>query len=168
MERINTKKLSISDFIENYVILIDTREKNPFFVGELQFGHKSLTVKTKRTALKTGDYSVEGFSELITYERKSRADFWHSITWERKRFEKEVDRLTAYQHKAVIIEGNLDSATRARQAGRNISPLAISGTVASWSVKYQTPFFFLKDRNIAELFTLQLLYNAVKEVKDAC
>lgn len=156
------QKLSIENFVEHETILIDSREQIPFFVGGLYIGESYCKPHTKRTCLKTGDYSIEGYSDIIAIERKSRADFWQSITHERKRFESEIIRLSEFKHKCVIIEGDFDSCISAKKYGRKISPLAISATVASWQVRYNIPFYFLRGRKEAEIFALQTLYFVFK------
>jgi len=52
------------------IILIDTREKLPF-----QFGRD---LKTVRTKLEVGDYSLKGLEHAVAVERKSLDDFIHS------------------------------------------------------------------------------------------
>jgi ERCC4-type nuclease len=78
------------------VFLIDTREKLPYrFTG----------VELKKAALKTGDYSLEGFENEITVERKSFSDIescWHS-----SRFKAELLRLQQIKFPYLVIETDL-------------------------------------------------------------
>lgn len=155
------KKPTIERFCADSVILVDTREQTPFFQTGLYIGEKYITPNAERATLKTGDYSVEGLADIVAIERKSRADFWQSITRERERFEREIQRLAEFKNKAVVIEGDFTSCIDAQLHGRRISPLSVSATVASWNVKYGVPFYFLRNRRDAEIFVLQTLYFSV-------
>lgn len=67
------------------LLLTDTREKRP-----LVFTH----LPSKRSMLQTGDYSIAGFEDCFSVERKSVPDLINSLTRDRNRFEKELHRLT--------------------------------------------------------------------------
>ena len=58
---------SITRQIPKPVVLVDTREKYPFDFS----GFKNWIAGEKRTALKAGDYSVEGMESLLALERKT-------------------------------------------------------------------------------------------------
>lgn len=156
------KKPTFERFCADSVILVDTREQTPFFQEGLYIGDKYITPNAERATLKTGDYSLVGLANIVAIERKSRADFWQSITRERERFEREIQRLAEYQYKAVVVEGDFTSCIDAPLYWRKISPLSVSATVASWNVKYGVPFYFLRNRKDAEIFVLQTLYFVVK------
>ena len=66
------------------VLVTDTREQRP-----LVFEHLDSIPET----LQTGDYSIKGFIDTFSVERKSIPDLLNSITHERQRFEKELHRL---------------------------------------------------------------------------
>ena len=151
-------KFSIEQFCADSTILVDTREQTPFFQSGVYIGQRFITPNVERATLKTGDYSLKNLCDKIAVERKSRVDFWQSITHGRERFEREVQRLTDYEHRCVVVEGDFTSCLDAPLHGRKISPVAISATVASWQVKYNVPFYFLRNRNDAEIFVLQTLY----------
>ena len=67
------------------VLVTDTREQRP-----LVFEHLDSIPET----LQTGDYSIKGFIDCFSVERKSISDLLNSLTRERKRFEKELHRLS--------------------------------------------------------------------------
>ena len=159
-------KISMEQFCAGNTILVDTREQTPFFNSAVFIGGKSIPLNTERTTLKTGDYSLKGLYDKISIERKSRTDFWQSITRERERFEREIERLSKFKYKCVVVEGDLDSCIAAPLYGRKISPIAISATVASWNVKYNVPFYFLRGRQEAEIFTLQTMFFVMKRECD--
>lgn len=153
-------KISYEQFCADSTILVDTREQTPFFQSGFYIGQRFITPNVERATLKTGDYSLKNLCDKIAIERKSRVDFWQSITHERERFEREIQRLTEYEFRCVVVEGDFTSCIDAPRYGRKISPLTVSATVASWNMKYQVPFYFLRGRSEAELFTLQTLYFA--------
>src|SRR3990170_1305618 len=79
---------------ENIVALIDTREQCPLDLAPLA---------VEMATLQTGDYGIRGLEKLVSIERKGE-DFWAAIGSDRERFEKEVMRLLAYPHKAIVVE----------------------------------------------------------------
>ncbi len=84
---------------EKPVIIVDTREQQPFSFPEDQF-------ITEFAKLDQGDYSIKGFESIIAIERKSLEDFANSVML--TRFWNELGRLRGYQRAAVVVE-----ATRA-------------------------------------------------------
>lgn len=79
-------------------IICDTREQN-----SLSF-HGFRGVKTVRSGLKTGDYSIEGYEDRITFERKSVQDLVGTLCQGRERFERELDRMRAFEERYLLIE----------------------------------------------------------------
>jgi len=78
------------------VIVVDTREQRPYGFGD--------KVSIQRKALQTGDYSVAGLESEIAIERKSLDDLIQSLSQQRERFNKELDRLKLYPVRAIICE----------------------------------------------------------------
>jgi len=67
------------------LIIVDTREALPIgFPGATTAG------------LPTGDYSILGAERRVTIERKTLADFYACVGRERKRFEREMERLVNF------------------------------------------------------------------------
>jgi ERCC4-type nuclease len=79
-------------------IICDTREQN-----SLSF-HGFRGVKTVRSGLKTGDYSIEGYEDQITFERKSVQDLVGTLIGGHQRFLKEMERMQAFKAKYILIE----------------------------------------------------------------
>src|SRR6266851_1529925 len=78
------------------IILCDTREQLPLMLPNF-----------RRATLVTGDYSVEGYEELIAVERKTLEDLYGCFGQSRERFVRELDRLAAYRYPAIVIEASL-------------------------------------------------------------
>jgi len=73
-------------------VIIDTREKKPWDFPN------SVTAK-----LDTGDYTIEGYEDVVVIERKGRlSEFANNITDER--FERELERLSKYKYPFVVLE----------------------------------------------------------------
>lgn len=93
------------------ILLIDTREQNPVLfdrVNDPDFP----SFKFEFATLKTGDYSIKGMSSpdcqhSICIERKSLADLFQTLGRGRKRFERELLRMSKYDHSEIVIEGDL-------------------------------------------------------------
>lgn len=83
-----------------YLILRDSKEKDGhgwwFITSEYYSG-------TKKTNLKTGDYTLEGFEDLLCIERKGTlGEFAQNIV--QKRFYRELERMKSFKYKYLILE----------------------------------------------------------------
>ena len=140
-----------------FTVVVDSREQLPYrFEGICQAGRK-IIVPVERGTLVSGDYAIKGLEDRATIERKSVADFYGSITFGRDRLKAEFERMNEMTYSAIVIEGRLDQVLEPGFHGRRIKPQSIRATVASWSVKYATQWFFLPSREQAERMTFELL-----------
>lgn len=98
-------------YICPYEIVVDVQELNhghPFLFENLyQRDSKggglvvpSITVRH----LKTGDYTIDGMEDRISIERKAKADLFGTLGRGRARFERELERLSAMEFAAIVIE----------------------------------------------------------------
>lgn len=136
-------------------IIIDTREQEPW-----QFC-PSISCK-----LNTGDYSIVGFENQITIERKSKADFISTISDKnrRKRFYKELDRMVNFSAACVIVEAGLPDIVDHQYRGE-ISPASVIGTAAQISAELGIPVYFCGSRPAAVMFAGAWLRFAVRKVE---
>lgn len=145
------------------VIVVDTREQAPF-------GFQSIEpwddIPKKTAALKTGDYSIEGYEDQIAIERKSVGDFYGSIGSDRERFEREMDRLAKMDYAAVVIEGGWRELLVDRPTTIQMPAKTASQTIYSWSVRYGVHFWPCESRRHAELTTFHLLRHFYKQMKE--
>ena len=81
-------------------VVVDSREQLPYSFE--QFGH--WIGSTQTAALKTADYSVAGYEDVIAVERKTLADIVGSLMDGRPRFLAEMERLAAFRYKCLCIE----------------------------------------------------------------
>ena len=107
---------------EQVTAVIDTREQRPLDLSPL------ITV---RGTLATGDYSVQGLEHVVTVERKSLSDLVACVGKERKRFEREVQRLLAYPVRAVVVEAGWPDLELGNWRSQ-VVPEAVVGSVLGW------------------------------------
>jgi hypothetical protein len=84
-------------------ILRDTREKKPW-----DFSKDKYFDGQKDVALKTGDYSLEGYEDDIVVERKKDVnELIANFTTDKRRIYDEVERLKKFRFAAIVVEQNL-------------------------------------------------------------
>lgn len=131
-------------------VLVDTREQHvpPWPKG----------VTVSRCLLGEGDYTTPLLKGTHVIERKAPSDLVASLTWERERFDRELDRLSGYDGVRIVVESSLENCCRltatrweaivgswASFAARNIgldfaeSPVVagrlIAGTLRRWELR---------------------------------
>ena len=85
-----------------YKVIRDTREQNGW-----TFMSSKACEGTLSGALKTGDYSIEGYEELLTIERKgSIAELANNLVEDR--FERELERMESFKYAFMILEFSMD------------------------------------------------------------
>ena len=139
------------------VVAIDTREQRPFAFRSITGERgKKLRVVTCRSGLKTGDYSILGFEDVIAIERKSKADLYGTVGRGRARFKRELDRLAAMEAPAVVLECDLTSLLQPPPRSR-VSPSSVLNSLIAWSIRHRIPVWPCPDRRFAEIVTYRLL-----------
>jgi ERCC4-type nuclease len=112
----------------------------------------SIPVVVKK--LDAGDYVLLGAENRCAIERKSLHDFIGSITWERDRFMRELEKLATYDFAAVIVEANVGDVHRRRYRAR-VEPAVILSTAASIGVRFGLPVFFCGDAHSSADFAVR-------------
>lgn len=78
-------------------IIRDSREKKGYWV----FGGK----RCKTKALKTGDYTIEGYEDVLCIERKKTVmEIAGNFTHKSGAFWREIERMEEYKHAYLILE----------------------------------------------------------------
>ena len=113
-------------------IIIDTREQTPLLFANLP---------TERRTLTTGDYSVWGFEREFCVERKTIEDLVQSITRERDRFSRELQRMRAFDFRRLLIVGNLADIEEHRYRSLAV-PKAIIGSLFAFEARFDVPVSF--------------------------
>jgi ERCC4-type nuclease len=133
-------------------VLVDTREQRPYsFPG--------FCVETG--SLVTGDYSIRGFENEISIERKSFPDLLACIGGSRARFERELRRLKAYAVGIVVVEASWADLTGGDWRSA-VTPAAVTGSVCAWISRGST-FIFAGDRKGAESVSGAILWHYAKQ-----
>lgn len=77
-----------------FTVIVDTREQNPW-----ELRHYT----TAKKKLDTGDYSIEGYEDILCIERKySISEFANNMR--EKRFIDVLDRMSKYKYSYIIME----------------------------------------------------------------
>lgn len=130
-------------------IVVDTREQSPF--SFFCYG-----VQVERSTLHTGDYSLAGFENLLTLERKSMSDLAGCMTSGRERFERELLRMREFESAAVIVEEPL-IAIRSGTYRSRLNPVSFEQSILSFMIRFRVPFLFGRNREYAEWLTFNAL-----------
>jgi len=130
----------------DFVVVRDSREQLPWCLDPLV---------VRVGALTTGDYSIQGLENLVAIERKSLSDLVTCCGRERKRFERELDRLRAYPHHCVVVEASWSTISAGSWVG-SITPGQALSSIASW-VAEGVPFVMADDRGGAQDFAVRFL-----------
>lgn len=138
-------------------ILIDTREQAPFTFHGYQ-------VDPETAALPVGDYSLPGFQDRVSIERKSLDDLIGCLmNSNRERFERELARGCHYDLFAVVVETNLSDVSQGRYRS-DMRPHSALQSLITFQVRYRVPFMFCGNRAGAEYMTYSLLAKYLREI----
>ncbi len=139
-------------------IVIDTRE-------QLDYGNhfeEKGQIYIKGT-LGVGDYSIVGYENKFSIERKARDDFVSCVTSSRERFVRELERAKELDYFAIIIECSFYDIINHNYRSET-SPNAVISTISSWSIKYHFPIFFVEHRQGGALMVAKLAEHFLKNV----
>jgi ERCC4-type nuclease len=138
---------------EDVVAVIDSRERAPLNLAPLQSVTGTLT---------TGDYSVRGLEHLVAVERKSLGDLLSCVGRERDRFDREVQRLLAYETRCLVVESTWYEVEcgdwRRRSA---LQPSQVVGSLIGW-IAASLPVVMAGDWQQAGHFVSRILYTAAR------
>ena len=136
-------------------IIIDTREQIPF-----QFSVPSI-----RKTLKAGDYSVLGFEDKITIERKELGDLTNCLGKDRDRFMKQMKQLSFFHIKYLVIESSLPYILQGVFGYTKINPDSILGTICKIAIEYEVSPIFAGGHRIGGKVTEKLLIQYYKKFR---
>lgn len=136
-------------------IVVDTREQLPFPLTGFE---------TVRGKLNAGDYSLEGYTDKVAIERKSKADAWGCVGGNRERFEACLRRLAALDRAAIVIECTLGEFAIRPPYVKRITPSSAVGSFISWSARHGLPVFWCDNRKYAERVAVRFLAAYLKHV----
>ena len=131
---------------EGFWIVVDTREQAPWFQG-----YPNVVVKK----LDVGDYSLKGFEDEVAIERKSVTDLLGCIGKERRRFERELERMRGYRFKALVVEGTEEDIYTS--SFTQLPPSTIRWSLMSFMIRWGLQLLILP-REQAERWVFDMLY----------
>ena len=143
--------------IQNFTIIIDKQEKR---LGIKGYNFKTIKPDpplTIRAHLKTGDYSIKGLEDKITVERKTLVDLFGSTGNERKRFEREMERLSTFDYAAIVVESDIRTWFINPPGRSKMNPRSVFRTIIAWSQRYGVHVWPMWDRPSAEKVTYLIL-----------
>jgi ERCC4-type nuclease len=153
-----------------FTIIIDTREKSPYAFSNIKAdaseGGGIIVAKTKYDTLRTGDYSIVGHEDYITIERKSKEDAYQTFGTNRKRFERELQRMAEMKYAAVVIEDSWDGLLTRPPIHSKLNPKTVYRSIIAWSQRYGVHFFPCPGKRFAENLTLRMLQRWYKDNRD--
>lgn len=149
-------------------VLIDTREQSPYAFRSIPADGSDpgqlLHVHTEVRGLKSGDYSLDGFADLVAVERKSKADLFGTVGQGRDRFERELERLNAMRFAAVMVEAEWSEIMTSPPRHSQLGVKTISRSVLAWQQRYtRVHWHFWPTREVAEVVTFRILERFWKE-----
>jgi len=136
-------------------IAVDTREQLRYTFPDYE---------SYRTTLKSGDYSLEGYTDVLAVERKNKLDAWAILTDSRKRFERCLERLAELDRAAIVIEASMAEFVVPPPNVNRVNAATAMGSYISWSTKYRIPVFFAENRQWGERVTLRILAAYYKHI----
>jgi ERCC4-type nuclease len=148
------------------IIKFDTREKHPWIFYD-KFGNQLESIRTK---LDTGDYTLEGYEDILCIERKE------SVTelagnCVAKRFIKELDRMSSYRYAFLILEFGLSDILEypknLKLPARIKNKIKVSGNfiltrICQWSIDYNFSILPCGNRQNAQNMTLEIMKSIYK------
>lgn len=147
-------------------IVVDTREQSPWSFRDVIDQHDKqrwlMVATTTRAALKSGDYSIEGYEDEFVIERKSPDDAIGSLSYGRQRFFREHERMRAIVDgggfACVMVEEPLTSIAKIlRERDGKFTFLQFYKSWISWTAQFRVPWFFYETRRQAEVTALFLM-----------
>ena len=130
---------SITRRIPKPYVLIDTREKDPFYFKD----YYNWIEGVKWEALKAGDYTVEGMESLLILERKSLPDLISTLIHERERFFRQCESMTEYRWRALLVEASYEDIKSPYDSGyTQAHPNAVSGTLDAVEARFGIPVIY--------------------------
>jgi ERCC4-type nuclease len=151
--------LSNAMLIGNMTIVIDDRERGGF---AWEFSAPTISER-----LLTGDYTIEGFRDIICIERKRSAnELSTNLVQDRIRFEAELARMSTFRHRYIICEFPLSNVLRypfnedlpiyIRKKIR-VRGAFLLKRITEVQATYGVPFIFCASRNEAQRYAESLL-----------
>jgi DNA excision repair protein ERCC-4 len=103
---------------------------------------------TVTQCLKTGDYSIQGYEDLVAIERKTIDDLVGCLTKGRERFTRELERAKSLEFFCVILEASFSALVNGEYISR-LHPTSALESISAWEIRYGHPFYFCGSAQLA-------------------
>lgn len=142
---------------------IDSREKLPYQLSAFQSEHVLFDIKT--TALKTGDYAISLAHDdppeaTAIIERKEFGDLLNSLTHQRARFDREMERMADYGWAGIVAETDVDDIVL---RSTRVTPASVMGSLVAFSMRHGVHVWFAGNRSYGERLTWKLCERWARE-----
>lgn len=144
---------------DGFILVIDTREQLQLFTDPI-----NNLIIIKKT-LKDGDYSIKGFEDTFTIERKMISDFYGYIGKERKKTIKKMERFKQMIDNGGFVGLAIEEAEEDIMYGFHMStipPEIARQAINSFRLRYGVHIYYSKSREMIERFILD---SAIKYYK---
>jgi ERCC4-type nuclease len=138
-------------------VVIDTREQEGH-AWEFNTDHFSPISKK----LNTGDYSILGYEDIITVERKTLGDAVSSLIHDWNRFRRCLYRMAGMDHAIVVIEASIEDVL-GKKYESDAEPLAVLGKLNAITIDHGIPVVFAGSRLVAVTFAERFLIQCFKK-----
>lgn len=159
----------IGNIIKDMVVVLDTRERqNQHIIDWLEMNNIHYIVNK----LDTADYSMilPNYPQLnldkkFLIERKnSITEICGNFTKGRERFAREFERIND-EHLHLVIENATWTKIKNGDSRSKMSPQAITGSILSWTIKYNIKTWFVTKQESPALIYNLLKYELMVELK---
>jgi len=145
-----------------FTVLVDQQEGKPYsFSGlfaDADRGNLPLIVPTRTTHLRTGDYTIDGYADLVCVERKTFADFCGSFGGDRVRELKKLVRMSKMLVAWYVLEFSFSALCGPQPPFSRVNMKSLRRSLMSFTVKYpHVNWLFCDCREYAEATTYRLL-----------
>ena len=139
------------------ILLVDRREQRPYTFSRWP------EVTVQRATLKTGDYTIKGYEDVVAVERKELNDLIACLMGHnRSRFENELQRSALMDHFIVVVEASLEDIARHRYTSL-MKPHAAIASILALQLRWRIPFVFAGSRDGAQYITYHTLRLFLRE-----
>jgi ERCC4-type nuclease len=137
-------------------VVIDSREQQGWSFP----GDRFAPVRRK---LRTGDYSLLGFEDVIAIERKSLGDLVQTVIHDAIRFRKELVRMSGFDVACIVVEADAADVWE-RRYDTEAEPAAVFGRLHGYFLDHGVPTFFWGRRQLCEPNVWRFLELAAKKL----
>jgi len=124
------------------IVLVDTREQMPWPLWE---NHPNWIGGESSVALKCGDYSIQGMTDVLALERKSLADLVDCTITSRERFLACCQRLGRLRWKSILVEASYEDIKAGwdrDELPSKVHPNAVCGMLDAIEARFGIPIIY--------------------------